>query len=122
MTINYKTIFLFMALGLTIWACSSADTSLLYGDWRGDDWLIEGKSSGLNARSVNFEFEPDGTYTATMNSQKEAGTYRVRGDKLYTIAEGKKEKVVQLLTLTQDTVKMNMNRSGRAEVLVLVKK
>jgi len=122
MTINYKTIILFMALGLTIWGCSNADTSLLYGDWKGEDWLIEGKSTGLDAKSVNFEFEPDGTYTANFGTLKEAGTYRLRADKLYTIADGKKEKVVQLLTLNQDTVRMNMNRSGQTEVLVLVKK
>ena len=106
---------------LFISCADSLDETLLHGKWKGADWLVEGKPSGLNAASIQFEFKADGTYEANFVNQKENGTYYLAADKLYTTDEGKAQKVVRLLMLTQDSIKMDMNRGGTTELLILKK-
>ncbi|PIY31807.1 MAG: hypothetical protein COZ08_08155, partial [Bacteroidetes bacterium CG_4_10_14_3_um_filter_42_6] len=74
-----------------------------------------------DVQSVTFMFEENGTYAATFGTQQEAGTYRLEGDKLYTNAQGQVQKMVKLPRLAADTLVMDMNRSGTAETLVLVR-
>jgi len=111
-----------LAIACLFISCApSLDETLLHAKWQGVDWLVEGKSAALNVASINFDFNADGTYEANFVNQKEKGTYYLSGDKLYTTDEGKAEKVVQLLMLTKDSIKMGMNRGGTTEVLILKK-
>lgn len=121
---NYKTLIFVIAVGMMLFSCQSndLDKTLLYGKWKGADWLLEGNSTDFDAHLVHFSFADDDNYLADFGgTQKEIGTYRLEGDKLYTTAKGKKEKVVRLVTLNQDSIVMDMNRSGRDEVLILVR-
>ncbi len=97
------------------------DETLLHGKWQGADWLIEGKSANLDVKSIAFEFDQDANYSAKYAAQLEKGSYRLSGRKLYTTAEGDQEKVVKIIYLSTDSLKMDMNRAGRNEVMVLVK-
>jgi len=94
---------------------------LLTGTWHGVEWRVEGKATQRDVQSVTFMFEENGTYAATFGTQQEAGTYRLEGDKLYTNAQGQGQKMVKLPRLAADTLVMDMNRSGTAETLVLVR-
>lgn len=120
----FRKSFVFFALLLFITACKSEpkfDITLLHGEWTGADWLVQGKSSGRDAREVRFTFDATNTYTASYGEQKESGTYRVEGDKLYTTAEDKIEKVVKVERISADSLFLDMNRVGQAEQLILVK-
>ena len=104
---------------------------MLIGTWNGVDWRVQGKSSGRDASSVTFVFAPEiggkedsgaGTYIAAYGSQKEKGSFKIKGDKLFTTAEDKIEKVVRIAKITADTLVLGMNRVGQEEELVLVEK
>ena len=97
------------------------DSTLLHGDWRGIDWMVKGKSSGRDAGNVRFSFDPQMTYVAESNEQKESGTYRIDGHKLYTTGENKIEKVVKIARISSDSLTLDMNRAGTDEQLMLVK-
>ena len=110
-------------------ACKSEpkfNPELLVGTWNGIDWKVQGKSSGRDASAVNFVFAPftgedaSGIYMAAYGSQKESGSYKIAGDKLYTTAEDKIEKVVRIVTVNADTLVLGMNRMGQEEELVLL--
>lgn len=98
------------------------DPTLLNGEWTGVDWLIAGKSSGRDAKEVRFTFDANAAYTAAYGEQRETGTFRLEGEKLYTVAENKIEKVVKIIKITSDSLYLGMNRVGQDEQLVLVKK
>ncbi|MEY3241860.1 MAG: hypothetical protein RIR11_3299 [Bacteroidota bacterium] len=98
------------------------DPALLHGEWRGADWVVAGKSSGRDAREVRFNFDVGiMTYTAAYGEQKETGTYRLEGKKLYTTAADKIEKVVKIAKISSDSLTLDMNRVGQNEQLILVK-
>lgn len=109
-------------IALFFGACQQDETkALLQGDWSGVSWKVNGEESGRIDSGVQFHFQVDDTYTASYGNQLEKGTYRIRGSKLYTIAENKIEKMVGIAKLTSDTLVMDMNRVGTAEELVLVR-
>ncbi len=119
----HKLSFLFLAL-LFLASCGSesAIPEAIYGDWQGASWTVEGKDAGRNAEAVHFQFTAPTQYAATFGEQKEQGTFKVEGNKLYTTAEGQIQKMVKILQLTPDTLEMEMNRAGTLENLLLVKK
>ena len=113
------------AFALLLFSCKQEprfDPTLIQGEWKGADWTVKGKSAGRDVREVRFAFEPAGAYVAEYGEQKEAGNFRIDGDKLYTVAENKIEKVVRIVRLTADTLVMDMNRVGQDGQLILVKK
>ena len=114
-------IFLLPILLLT--ACSDTaqtDTDLT-GKWQGIAWLINGETSDRDASQVTFEFQAEGTYSAAFGTISEAGDYWMEGTKLYTHATGQAEKMVETTLNGNDTLRINMNRAGTPEVLVLVR-
>jgi hypothetical protein len=112
------------ALLFSLVACKEDDSkkSLLLGKWKGAAWKVNGKDAGRDASGVNFEFQADDLYTAAYGEQREKGSFRLAGDKLYTTAENKIEKMVKLAVLTADSLVMDMNRAGENEQLILKKK
>lgn len=103
-------------------ACSHFQKGeLLYGQWKGAEWTVDGAAGQFDPTSVSFEFRPDGTYTARYGNQEESGTWWLEADKLFTSAEGQQTKKVRILQLSADTVVFDMNRAGVAEKLTLVK-
>jgi Lipocalin-like domain len=115
---------------------SKFDANLLIGNWKGAAWVVAGKATDRDAHSVAFSFETNavpagktnsrelleaGMYTAAYGAQLEKGDFKVKGDKLYTTAEDKVEKVVRIVTLTADSLVLGMNRVGQEETLVLLK-
>lgn len=106
-------------------ACQSEpalNPNLLTGSWTGSEWLVADQPSGRNASAVHFVFEGNGNYIAAYGDQKEKGTFKLKGDKLYTTAEDKIEKMVKVLKLSADSLVFDMNRVGQKETLVLIKK
>lgn len=112
------------AILFSLASCKEDDSKkpLLLGKWKGVAWKVNGKDAGRDASSVKFEFQVGDHYTAAYGEQAEKGTFRLAGDKLYTTAENKIEKMVKLAMLTADSLVMDMNRAGESEQLILVKK
>jgi hypothetical protein len=112
-------------LSLILFACTSdadqENTVLLQGTWEGREWLVFDKDSGRDANAVQFVFGSDGRYSAAFGEQVETGTFRLRGDKLYTTADQKIEKLVKVLQLNTDTLLLGMNRMGQDEKILLVR-
>jgi hypothetical protein len=128
-----QTNILIACLFILITACKTEqkfDPELLFGTWNGIDWKVKGVSSGRDASSVNFVFAPlgnnlalgEGSYLATYGNQKEKGSFQLKGDKLYTTAEDKIEKVVRIVHLSADTLVLGMNRMGQDEELILIER
>jgi Lipocalin-like domain len=120
----FPRILLFFVIINLLPACKQApkyDPALLAGEWKGVDWVLKGKPTGRDARDVRFTFDPTLTYTAAYGEQKESGGFRIEGEKLYTTAEDKIEKVVRIERLAGDTLVLGMNRVGQDEQLILVK-
>lgn len=112
----------FVFAGLIAVSCVNSDNkALLVGNWKGAEWLAEGKTSGNDASKVQFSFAGDGGYNSDFGGAKEKGTYILRNDKLYTTPDGQLEIMVEVAKLTKDSLVFNMNRSGQAETLILVK-
>ena len=114
-------VFLFIVGFIAISCVNTENKALLVGDWKGAEWLAEGKPSGNDASKVQFTFANDGGYNSDFGGAKEKGTYILRDDKLYTTPEGQLEIMVEITKLTKDSLVFNMNRSGQAETLTLIK-
>lgn len=113
-----------MLFAVLMTACKSDDkTAQLVGSWQGSSWKVAGSESDRNASEVRFSFLEDGSYTAQYGDQTETGDFYLKGTKLYTTAIGsnKVEKMVQLSTISPDTLVMEMSRVGNAEQLTLVR-
>ena len=94
----------------------------IHGNWHAISWTAAGIETLEQGASVTFEFNDDDTYAAKSGAtMQEEGIYRLSGTKLYTTAKGQIEKMVEVELSGTDTLMMNMNRSGTAETMILVK-
>lgn len=91
----------------------------IVGKWNGVKWATSSESVDLS--TTQFNFMKNGQYTSNFVGNKEKGIYRVEWDRLYTHNEGDDEIVVQIQSITSDTLKIGMNRSGTLETLILAK-
>ena len=89
------------------------------GVWQGIAWQVNGENSNREARDVRFTFTLPDEYGAIYDQQGEVGTFRIEGDKLYTIAPGQQQKMVRFRIPHPDTLILDMNRAGTAETLIL---
>ena len=113
---------LFASIGTLL--CSCADTTnnkMILGNWRGTEWLIDGRPSHLRASETRFTFDSTGKYTYEYAGNVETGKYKVENDMLFTTPKGEKEIMVKIRKLTADSLLFDMNRSGQSETLVLVR-
>ena len=106
-----------------VYSCSESQKSpLLYGQWTGIEWLVEGQPSTHTPEDAIFTFDSLGVYTFTYQDNTEKGTYYTNGNQLFTTPEGGIKMMVKIPKLTQDTLIFDMNRGGQAERLTLIRK
>ncbi len=104
-------------------SCSnSEDYTKISGEWKCASWINKVKGVDKCSDNVHFKFQADKTYTSTLGSVTDSGSYKIDGDMLYVTPEGKMELAVKITKLNQDTLEFLMNQSGEDEVLTLVKK
>ena len=118
-----KAIRLCMALVSLAWisACEHPiDKTLLYGNWRGVEWVVEGQTGMMDATLASFSFQPEGSYTYTYNDVSETGAYTLQNNELFTTPQGGVKMMVKVLKLTSDSLVFSMNRGGQAETLTLI--
>ncbi|MBK9327907.1 MAG: lipocalin family protein [Sphingobacteriales bacterium] len=112
-----------LLLAITLVSCiHSANKALLVGEWKGAEWLANGKPSDNDASKVYLKFSDDGGYVSDFGGSREKGTYILRENKLFTTAEDQLEIMVEIAKLTKDSLVFNMNRGGQPEILILIRK
>lgn len=103
-------------------SCSSAyDAGLLVGDWGTASWTVLSSGASVDQK-MDFHFESEGMYVVDYGTEDEKGAYYLSGEYLHTKENGAIEKSVKITKLTKDTMMIEMNRAGRLERVVLVKK
>lgn len=91
----------------------------IVGKWNGVKWESGGEAKSNDIKNYWFEFNENGQYQSLFGGLREKGDYRVEYNRLYTHAKDGEEIVVEILSLTVDTMRIGMNRAGVAETLVL---
>ena len=93
----------------------------LVGNWEGIDWQRDGVTVP-DHDPFWFNFGQDSTYASMFGGLQQQGKYWIDGFRLYTLVEGEFPIKVKLESLEQDTLTIGMNRAGRPETLVLVRR
>lgn len=85
----------------------------------------EGRPLQVNLQEIRFQFRVDGTYEFESTlAYREAGHYMIRNKYLLTtdtLHPGGREKAVELLQLTPDSLSIRMVEQGKERRLTLVK-
>ncbi len=110
-----------VALGLLSCAQLQGIDPRIVGSWQTVEWKIE-KTNELIPLKMEFHFDSSGYYKVDYGNSVEEGTYYIQGERLYTTEKGQAQKYVQIVQLSEDTMRLRMNRAGRLELLTLVKK
>lgn len=100
-------------------------TDLLSGSWQATSITEEDRPLKVQPEEISFYFSPDQTYEfrSTLN-YREAGRYQLRKDYLITrdtLAPGGKEKAVEIIQLTPDSLRLRMIDRENERILQLVK-
>ncbi len=116
---------LFILLSTLCLACQGNQEKKLLGDWQGAVLLEDDMPMDLDPRIISFRFLSNGAYQykGTLN-YRESGTFKVKGDLLYTldtINKASSEKTVKILNLTQDSLFIKMNADGKQRIVKLVR-
>ena len=115
-----KKAILLISISLFLFSCEGEnENGKVHGKWTGVSWTVNGQPSGRDG--VVFQFNADDTYSVALGNQTEEGVYKVKKGKLYSTETGKKQKVVEIVMPSTDTLIMLMNRAGDAEKLTMVK-
>jgi hypothetical protein len=116
---SLKLLSIILFSSLLLLACAdNLDETLLHGNWSTKDWYILESGKKIN-NTMDFSFDSDRRYSIDYGSQKESGKYWVAVDYLHTVEDGKAEKKVKIISLSADTMVLEMNRAGQIERLLL---
>ena len=106
-------------------SCASLKDDLLLGDWQATEIIEEGKALPVNVEEIKLSFKGEDFYlfNSTLN-YKEAGSYFLDSKYLFTtdtVNHASTEKAVEVIKLTQDSLVLKMNDSGKERLLRLSK-
>lgn len=121
---KFSPFLLFIVLSSCIFYTSCIDSKnnkLIIGKWQASQWLGDANTTARNAEGTSFQFDENGKYLYEYNRSLENGTYKVENNMLFTKSEGMQEIMVKIAKLTSDSLVFEMNRSGTAETLILLK-
>jgi hypothetical protein len=121
---KFSPFLLFIVLSSCIFYTSCIDSKnnkLIIGKWQASQWLGDANTTARNAEGTSFLFDEKGKYLYDYNGSLENGTYKVENNMLFTTPEGMQEIMVKIAKLTSDSLVFEMNRSGTAETLILLK-
>jgi len=102
------------------------DQELLHGKWKVAEFYSEGNPIRSTAlKEISFDFKPNNRYfyKSTLN-RKEAGRYQITGNSLSTtdtLSPNGKEKVVEMIKLTADSLTLKMMNDKKEQKLILYK-
>lgn len=112
-------------ISILLTSCGTVDKNMLVGNWQAVQLLEGGQPMEVDIQVVRFYFNKNQQYNffGTLN-YREAGSYSVESKYLYTldtINQATTEKVVEIVHLTKDSLRLRMNDSGKERLMVLKK-
>jgi|SRR5687768_10542304 len=123
MHMRSRTTLILILLTSVILACTDKKhQEFIIGHWTGVDWKVENQPSQYSAGDASFTFDANGNYSFDYAGSGEKGIYSISNNQLFTTPEGGIKMMVKVITLTPDTLILDMNRGGQAEQITLVKK
>ena len=109
---------------LCVAACE-LDTKQLTGRWRAIALYEGGQTVSAPLDSVSLQFSENGNYRfGTIGFYREEGPFRVAGKNLFltdTTEKTPKERTLEVLFLSNDTLKLRMEKGEKEQVLFLEK-
>ncbi len=118
-----KRLFSALLFLLLLQSCGNTENNkMIIGSWAGSEWMVDGKPSGHNAAETYFTFNEKDEYSFEYAGNKEKGSYKIENNMLFTTPSGEREMMVKITKLTKDSLVFDMNRSGQAETLILLRK
>lgn len=95
--------------------------SEFYGKWYCVEYIEMGESQKLLGDQIVFDFYSDNSYDYKGGSYTEKGTWRIKGNLMYTQKENSLEKKVEIEDKTPTSVSFKMNDNGVPVVMKLEK-
>jgi hypothetical protein len=99
--------FYFFTLLIFLASCQQekTPTSMLYGKWRGDVWMVGGSPNrGLDPSVIQFEFKKDSAYSTAFGSQSETGDFHITDNTIYFNSIYKSKKKVPIIKQSKDSM------------------
>ena len=113
---------LLLCISIAMLSCFDAKKQkLIIGNWTGVSWVVEGQPSPYLPEHATFNFDENGNYLYRFLEHVETGKYNVANNQLFTTPEGGNRMMVKIVKLEGDTLVFDMNRSGKSELLTLVR-
>lgn len=107
-------------------SCDLMKEHQLAGSWQAAGVLEDGMPLDIDPAEIQFRFFENGLYIFKSTlSYREAGTFKMEGNLLYTLDtlnEASSEKVVKVTNLTTDSLFIQMNAEGRERLIKLFRK
>lgn len=117
----------FWAFGALLFlaACGPKLKDQIQGAWQAIGIEEEGQPLDVDISTVRLVFGPQDAYQYNGNlNYKESGSFTIHQQYLYTtdtIHPGAKKKVVEIVSISNDTLRLNMKEDGKERSLVLKK-
>lgn len=106
---------------ITLIGCGESHyKQIIIGNWSVQHWYEESSGSVI-AQKMAFVFNEDDTYSIDYGSQVESGKYWFVDDDLLTQETGFPPISVKIKYLQNDSMELQMNRSGSLERIILQK-
>lgn len=120
-----RLLFCFFVLAGLAFACDPYANFDIAGEWQATDLTEQGDTLAVELSEIQFEFTAEGHYhfQSTLN-YKEAGTYRLDGPYLFstdTLQPPLREKAVEIIHLSGDTLQLKMKELGKERIMTLKK-
>lgn len=125
-----KGFYFLTIIGLLVCAIACTSNSLkpelLDGQWQGVLMEEAGDSLAIDPSAIGFTFDQETkgyTFKSTLNYQ-EAGTFYLQTKYLFTIDtlnQASREKSVEVLKLTKDSLILRMMNNGQEQLLKLIR-
>ena len=125
-----KTAYFLIILGLITlsFACTNNNPKpeLLEGEWVGLSMEEAGDSLAIDPAEIRFSFDQETkgySFKSTLNYQ-EAGTYFLQTRYLFTIDtinQASREKSVEIMKLSKDSLILRMMNNGQEQILKLIR-
>ena len=108
-----------------ITACQPKKSTKIIGNWQATTVLEEKRPLEVDVKVIKLSFHDDQNYTyhGTLK-YKEAGTYSIEKDLLYTLDTlnfASIEKAVKITLLTDDSLHIKMNENGKERIIKFIK-
>ncbi len=122
--IDLKFLTLCLAVFLTVFSCKAPpkfNEAALHGKWVVTSWVEEASGKEFSNK-MDMTYQSDSLYSIDYGPKKEEGKYWIEDEFLHTVATGKSENKVKIISINAETLKIQMNRGGKMENVVLTKK